>query len=114
LLDFLARLARNERSVAPSAETCSPPGLRFQESPSIPAPTVGKAQTLHARSGLVAEDNVSLCCRIQVAQENLSHRQKRHFLITEAGSPALLNASFAGMVFDRLSDRRLHSVPLNL
>jgi hypothetical protein len=52
--------------------------------------------------------------RSQNAQGNLSHRQKRRFLITEKGSPVTLNASLAGMVFDPVSDRRIHCVPLNL
>jgi hypothetical protein len=48
-----------------------------------------------------------------MAQKDLSHRQKRQFLITEQGSPVSLNASLAGMVFDRVPERRFHSVPLN-
>ena len=59
----------------------------FGRSSSIPGLAVGKARTLHAGSGLVAEDNVSSCCRMQIAQGNLSYRQKRQFIITEASSP---------------------------
>jgi hypothetical protein len=39
------------------------------------------------------EGIVSLRRRSQNAQGNLSHRQKRRFLITEKGSPVTLNAS---------------------
>jgi len=75
---------------------------------------VRKSRTLHARSGQAVEGIVSSRHRSQNAQGNLSHRQKRHFLITEKGSPVTLNASLSGMVFDPVSDRRIHCLPLNL
>jgi hypothetical protein len=98
---------------AVSAEPCPPPGPRFQETTSIPESSAWKAGTLHADSGLAVEGILSSRGRSQNAQGNLSHRQKRHFPITEKGSLVTLNASLAGKVFDPVSDRRLHFVLLN-
>jgi hypothetical protein len=60
---------------------------------SIPGPTAWKAGTLHAGFGPAAEGNVPSRRRIEMAQEHLSHRQKRLFLITEQGTPETLNAA---------------------
>jgi len=100
--------------VAVSAESCSAPGLQFQESSSIPESNVRKSRALHARFGRTVESIAASRRRSQNAQGNLSRCQKRRFLIAEKGSPVTLNASLAGMIFDPVSDRRRHSVPLNL